>query len=233
MSLPDKPFFAHPSACIDDPCEIGEGTTIWHFCHVCAGARIGGGCVLGQNVFVAGGAIIGHGARIQNNVSIYDGTVIEDDVFLGPSAVLTNVLNPRAQIDRRALVDVTRIRRGATIGANATVVCGITIGRYAFVGAGAVVTRDVPDYALVTGVAARRTGWMSRHGHKLVPARGRGRGRGHGDDGYLLCPESGYRYERSGDGVRCLDLDEDAPLPTLRAVGARHYRELFESANDE
>lgn len=215
MIPPGNAYFAHPSACIDEPCAIGEGTRIWHFCHVCAGARIGRSCVLGQNVFVAGGAVIGDGVRIQNNVSVYDGTLIEDDVFLGPSAVLTNVVNPRASIDRRAFLDATRIRRGATIGANATVVCGVTVGRHAFVGAGAVVTRDVPDYALVTGVPARRTGWMSRHGHKLVASR----------DGLLCCPESGYRYERRGDVVRCLDLDEDAPLPAPRAPAARRYRE--------
>jgi UDP-2-acetamido-3-amino-2,3-dideoxy-glucuronate N-acetyltransferase len=226
MSAAAPPFFAHASACIDEPCAIGEGTRIWHFCHVCAGATIGRACVLGQNVFVAGGAIVGSGVRIQNNVSLYDGTVVEDDVFIGPSAVLTNVINPRAQIDRRALIDATRLRRGATIGANATIVCGVTIGRHAFVGAGAVVTRDVPDYALVTGVAARRTGWMSRHGHKLVRARGDA-------GGQLRCPESGYRYERDGDAVRCLDLDEDAPLPAPRAAGARRYRALPEPADSE
>lgn len=221
-----RPFFAHESAYIDEPCAIGEGTRIWHFCHLCAGARVGRGCVLGQNVFVAGGAVIGDGVRIQNNVSVYEGTVIEDDVFIGPSAVLTNVLNPRAAVDRRAMLDATRIRRGATVGANATVVCGVTIGRHAFVGAGAVVTRDVPDYALVVGVPARRTGWMSRHGHRLVPAGA----------GLFRCPESGLRYERAGDAVRCLDLDEDAPLPPSggaggeagRIAGALHYRDADE-----
>ena len=204
-----RPYFAHESAYLDEPCSIGEGTRIWHFCHVAAGARVGRGCVLGQNVFVAGGVVIGDRVRIQNNVSIYDGTVIEDEVFLGPSAVLTNVLNPRAAVDRRGMVDATRIRRGATIGANATIVCGVTIGRHAFVGAGAVVTRDVPDYALVVGTPARRTGWMSRHGHRLVAAGG----------GLLRCPESGLRYERAGDVVRCLDLDEDAPLPAPAPLG--------------
>ncbi|MGK3999733.1 acyltransferase [Sorangium sp. So ce1024] len=215
MSQSGRPYFAHASACIDEPCDIGEGTKIWHFCHVSAGARIGRACVLGQNVFIAGSAVIGDGVRIQNNVSVYDGTLVEDDVFLGPSAVLTNVINPRAQIDRRAFLDGTRLRRGATVGANATIVCGVTIGRHAFVGAGAVVTRDVPDYALVTGVPARRTGWMSRHGHKLVAS----------SDGLMRCPESGYRYERRGDVVRCLDLDEDAPLPAPRAAASRRYRD--------
>ncbi|WP_437673382.1 acyltransferase [Sorangium sp. So ce131] len=223
MSPLDQPFFAHATACIDQPCTIGEGTRIWHFCHVAAGARIGRGCVLGQNVFVAGSAVLGDGVRVQNNVSVYDGTVIEDDVFLGPSAVLTNVVNPRAAIDRRAFLDRTILRRGATVGANATVVCGVTIGRHAFIGAGAVVTRDVPDYALVTGVPARRAGWMSRHGHKLVASR----------DGLMRCPESGYRYERRGDVVRCLDLDEDAPLPAPRAAAARHYRDVHTPEDED
>ncbi|MCC6552435.1 MAG: N-acetyltransferase [Polyangiaceae bacterium] len=215
------PYLAHPTACIDEPCHIGEGTRIWQFCPVCAGARIGKGCVLGQNVYVASTAVLGDGVRVQNNVSIYDGTVVEDDVFIGPSAVLTNVLNPRARIDRRAFYDQTRVRRGATIGANATILCGITIGRHAFIGAGAVVTRDVPDYALITGVPGRRTGWMSRHGHKLVSA----------GKGILRCPESDHRYERHGDALRCLDLDEDAPLPggSGRIAAARHYRDLADA----
>jgi UDP-2-acetamido-3-amino-2,3-dideoxy-glucuronate N-acetyltransferase len=217
--MSERAFFAHASACVDEPCSIGEGTQIWHYCHVMVGARIGRGCVLGQNVFVAGAAVIGHGVRIQNNVSVYDGTVIEDDVFLGPSAVLTNIENPRAQIRRRALFARTLLRRGATVGANATVVAGVTVGRYAFVGAGAVVTRDVPDYALVLGVPGRRAGWMSRHGHRLLPEQ-------KGVSGILLCPESGYRYELCGGQVRCLDLDEEAPLPEERAVGAEPYRAL-------
>ena len=199
-----RPYFAHASACIDEPCDIGEGTRIWHFCHVMTGARIGARCVLGQNVFVAGGAELGDDVRVQNNVSIYAGTIIEDDVFLGPSCVLTNVTSPRAEIDRRAHFEVTRVRRGATIGANATIVCGVTIGRYAFIGAGSVVTRDVPDYALLVGVPARRVGWMSRHGHKLPPP---------GADGLMICPESGLRYELRESRVRCIDLDEAAPLP--------------------
>src|SRR5271170_3613011 len=141
------PFFAHPSATVDEPCEIGEGTKIWHYGHVMSGARVGRGCVLGQNVFVAAGAVVGDRVRVQNNVSVYDGVVVEDDVFLGPSCVLTNVSNPRAGVRRRGQFEMTRIRRGATLGANATVVCGLTVGRHAFIAAGAVVTADVPDYA--------------------------------------------------------------------------------------
>jgi UDP-2-acetamido-3-amino-2,3-dideoxy-glucuronate N-acetyltransferase len=202
-------FFAHPSACIDEPCEIGAGTRVWHFCHVGAGARIGRACVLGQNVFVAGGAVVGDRVRVQNNVSIYDGVEIEDDVFLGPSCVLTNVTNPRAGIDRRGRFESTRIRHGATIGANATVVCGVTIGRHAFVAAGAVVTHDVPDYALILGVPGRQGGWMGRHGERLAPDGSR-------PPGAWVCPASGFRYQEEGRVLRCLDLDEEAPLPDRR-----------------
>lgn len=209
--------FVHPSAFVDQPCSVGEGTQIWHFCHVMAGATIGRGCVLGQNVFVAGGVVVGNGVRIQNNVSLYEGTLVEDEVFLGPSAVLTNVENPRAAIRRRALFARTLIRRGATVGANATIVCGVTIGRHAFIAAGAVVTRDVPDYALVTGVPGRQRGWMSRHGQRLLPAKGEAR---------LTCPESGLRYALEGGVLRCLDLDEDAPLPDDQREGSIAYRTL-------
>jgi len=149
-------------------------------------------------------------------VSIYTGAEIEDDVFLGPSCVLTNVTNPRSQINRHSLYETTRLRRGATIGANATIVCGVTVGRYAFVGAGAVVTKDVPDYGLVLGNPGRVVGWMSRHGHRLNP----------GPDGLMVCPESGFRYKEVAPGVvRCLDLDEESPLPPEMAQGARSYRE--------
>lgn len=194
--------FVHPSSVVDEPCVIGRGTKIWHFCHVSANATIGERCNLGQNVFVAGGVVIGNNVKIQNNVSIYTGTVIEDDVFLGPSCVLTNVSNPRSQIVRHSLYERTVLRRGASVGANATIVCGTTIGRYAFVAAGAVVTKDVPDYALMVGVPARKAAWMSRHGHRLA------------DDGsgVLVCPESGFRYAEQGGALRCLDLDEEAPL---------------------
>jgi UDP-2-acetamido-3-amino-2,3-dideoxy-glucuronate N-acetyltransferase len=210
-------YFKHESAYVDDPCEIGEGTRIWHFCHIQRGARIGPGCSFGQNCNVAQDVVIGANVKVQNNVSIYTGTVIEDDVFLGPSCVLTNVTNPRSQVNRHALYERTLLRRGCSIGANATVVCGVTVGRYAFVGAGAVVAGDVPDYALVLGVPARRTGWMSRHGHRLHPP---------GADGVMVCPESGLRYRETAPGVlRCLDLDEDAPLPAELAVGQRPYQE--------
>lgn len=206
----------HESAYVDAPAEIGEGTAIWHFCHVQPGARIGRGCSLGQNVNVGNDVVIGDNVKIQNNVSIYTGAVIEDDVFLGPSCVLTNVTNPRSQVNRKGLYETTRFRRGATVGANATIVCGITLGRYCFVAAGSVVTKDVPDYALVVGNPARPLGWMSRHGHRL-----------HLDEaGEGTCPESGFRYRQDGDTLRCLDLDEDAPLPDALRVGALSYDSL-------
>ena len=151
-------YFAHPTAIIDQPCEIGDGTKIWHFAHIMAGARIGRRCIFGQNTMVADGVTIGDNVKVQNNVAIYTGTVIEDDVFLGPSCVLTNVSNPRSQVVRHTLYERTIIRRGATVGANATIVCGITLGRYCFIAAGAVVSRDVPDYALMMGVPAQPKG---------------------------------------------------------------------------
>lgn len=211
--MPD--YFVHESAYVDDGAQIGAGSKIWHFCHVMPGAVIGRKCVLGQGVNVDNGAVIGNNVKIQNNVSIYTGVVIENDVFLGPSCVLTNVTNPRSQVNRHALYEKTLLRRGCTIGANATIVCGIIVGRYAFVGAGAVVTRDVPDYALMLGNPARQKGWMSRHGHRL----------GNPDkEGVMRCPESGFRYREATPGViRCLDLDEDAPLPSDLAVGSKVY----------
>jgi UDP-2-acetamido-3-amino-2,3-dideoxy-glucuronate N-acetyltransferase len=166
-SPPDIGYWAHPTAVVDQPVTIGAGTRIWHFCHVMAGARIGARCVLGQNVFVASRAVLGDGCKIQNNVSLYDDVELDDDVFVAPSAVFTNVINPRAFIERKHEYQKTRVGRGASIGANATVVCGHDIGAYAFVGAGAVVTRDVPAHGLVTGVPARQAGWMCRCGVRL------------------------------------------------------------------
>ena len=201
----DRDHFVHPSACVDEGARVGAGTKIWHFSHVMKGARIGTRCVIGQNVNIDAAAI-GDNVKIQNNVSVYAGIVVEDDVFLGPSCVLTNVTNPRSQINRHALYESTVLRRGCTVGANATIVCGVTIGRYAFVGAGAVVTRDVPDYALMLGNPARQAGWMSRHGHRLGDPNAHG---------VMRCPESTYRYRRGDDGtLSCLDLPEDEPLPS-------------------
>jgi UDP-2-acetamido-3-amino-2,3-dideoxy-glucuronate N-acetyltransferase len=211
-------YFVHESSYIDEGAEIGKGTKIWHFSHILRGAKIGEHCNLGQNVSIAGGTVIGNHVKVQNNVSVYEGTVIEDDVFLGPSCVLTNVTNPRSQVLRKSLYEKTLIRRGASIGANATVVCGITIGRYAFIAAGAVVAKDVPDYALMIGVPARQKGWMSRHGHVLKDPD---------PDGIYACPESGLRYKEAEQGIlRCLDLDEDAPLPEALATGKVFYRDL-------
>lgn len=211
-------YFVHKSSYIDEGATVGKGTKIWHFCHVLSGSKIGEGCSFGQNCCVSPGVVIGNNVKVQNNVSIYEGTVIEDDVFLGPSCVLTNVTNPRSQILRKALYERTLLRRGCSIGANATVVCGITIGRYAFVGAGAVVARDVPDYALMIGVPARQKGWMSRHGHIL---------RNPDATGIMTCPESGLRYQEVEAGVlRCMDIDEEAVLPPDLAVGKVLYDNL-------
>ena len=209
-------YFSHESSYIDEPCSIGDGTRIWHFCHIMSGAIIGDNCIIGQNVNISQGVEIGCNVKIQNNVSVYTGTQIEDDVFLGPSCVLTNVTNPRSQINRHDLYERTLIRRGATIGANATIVCGVTIGRYAFVAAGCVVTGDVPDYAFIVGVPGRQHGWMSRHGIPLPNP---------GDDGIMKCGESGLLYKLRNDGsVYCLDLDEEASLPDHLKTGSRPYR---------
>jgi UDP-2-acetamido-3-amino-2,3-dideoxy-glucuronate N-acetyltransferase len=165
--MSDSGYYRHPSSFVDDGATVGAGTKIWHFCHVMPGARIGARCVLGQNVYVSGGALVGDDVRIQNNVSIYDGVVLDDHVFCGPSAVFTNVVNPRSEVSRKDQYLPTRVRRGATIGANATIVCGADIGEYAFIGAGAVVRGDVPAHALMLGVPARRRGWMCRCGVRL------------------------------------------------------------------
>lgn len=229
-------YFVHESSYVDNGAIIGKGTKIWHFSHILPGAQIGERCNFGQNVSVAGGTIIGNNVKVQNNVSIYEGTVVEDDVFLGPSCVLTNVTNPRSQVVRRSLYEKTLLRRGCTIGANATIVCGITIGRYAFVAAGAVVSKDVPDYAVMIGVPARQKGWMSRHGHMLKNPDA---------DGIMVCPESSLRYQLSmtdnsksktqnstfTEFLRCIDLDEEAPLPDSLAVGTLFYDDLKYKGN--
>jgi UDP-2-acetamido-3-amino-2,3-dideoxy-glucuronate N-acetyltransferase len=176
----------HPSAIVDAGAQLGEGTRVWHFVHVCGGARIGPGCSLGQGVYVGNDVVIGRNVKIQNNVSVYDGVTLEDDVFCGPSMVFTNVHNPRSAVPRKTEYRKTLVRQGATLGANCTVVCGSTVGRHAFVGAGAVVLHDVPDFAVVVGVPARQIGWMSRHGERLdLPLRG---------NALASCPATGERY---------------------------------------
>lgn len=179
-----KDFFAHETAVIDEGCEIGRGSKIWHFSHLMPGCKLGENCNLGQNVVVSPGVVLGNNVKVQNNVSIYSGVVCEDDVFLGPSMVFTNVINPRSAVNRRDQYQRTVVKKGASIGANATIVCGNDIGRYAFIGAGSVVTKAVPDYALVIGNPARQSGWMSEFGHKLV----------FGANGRARCPESGDEY---------------------------------------
>ncbi|MDX1642612.1 MAG: acyltransferase [Balneolaceae bacterium] len=209
-----KNVFIHESAWVDSPATIGEGTKIWHYSHISSGASIGKNCTFGQNVFVGNDVKIGNSVKVQNNVSIYTGCELEDEVFLGPSCVLTNVTNPRSQVNRQNLYEKTRFKRGATIGANATVVCGITIGRYAFIGAGSVVTKDVPDYALMVGNPASKKGWMSRHGHVL---------KSKDKDGFLVCPESGLRYEEREGILKCIDIDEDEELPEDLSTGEKPY----------
>lgn len=217
-------YFKHETAVVDRECVVGEGTRIWHFCHVQSGSQIGEQCVLGQNVYVSGGVVIGNHVKIQNNVSVYEGTRIEDYVFLGPSCVLTNVTNPRSEVNRHSLYEPTLLRRGCSIGANATIVCGITIGLYAFIGAGAVVVENVPDYALVLGVPGRQMGWVSRHGLPL---------REPGEDGVMKCPETGLRYRETEPGVlRCLDIGEDEPLPEEYSVGSRSYDDIVHGDPD-
>ncbi len=187
--MSDAPI-VHESAYVDDGARIGPGTRIWHFCHVMGGAVIGERCSLGQNVVVMNGVRIGNNVKIQNNVSVYEGVVLEDDVFCGPSMVFTNVINPRSHVTRKHEYKTTRVNRGASIGANATIVCGVTLGEYAFIGAGAVVVRDVLPYALVAGVPGRRIGWMCQCGERLP------------DAGAGTCPACGTTYERHGEGIR-------------------------------
>ena len=190
------PTTIHPTAIVDDGATLGEDCRVWHWVHISAGARIGARCSFGQNVYVGNDVVIGSNVKIQNNVSVYDAVTLEDDVFCGPSMVFTNVYNPRAAVVRKDEYRRTLVRRGATIGANATIVCGVTVGRHAFVGAGAVVQKDVTDFALMVGVPARQIGWMSRHGERLaLPLRG---------EAQAECPHSGDRYRLSGDRVELI-----------------------------
>lgn len=181
-------YFVHETAVIDPGCRIGEGTKIWHFSHLMTGCKVGNNCNIGQNVVISPQVVLGNNVKVQNNVSLYTGVICEDDVFLGPSCVFTNVINPRSFINRKEEFRVTLVKRGATVGANATIVCGNTIGEYAMVGAGAVITKDVPPYALMAGNPARQTDWVSEYGHKLVLD----------EQGEAICPESGKHYLLKG-----------------------------------
>ena len=187
----EKEYFVHETAVIDDGCRIGKGTRIWHFSHIMTGSEIGENCNIGQNVVVSPGVTLGKNVKVQNNVSIYTGVICEDDVFLGPSMVFTNIVNPRSAIVRKHSYVSTIVEKGASIGANATIICGNKIGKYAFIGAGAVVTKEVKPYALVIGNPARQTGWMSEFGHKLL----------FDSEGIAVCPESGERYKFTNGSV--------------------------------
>jgi len=190
MIAMDKEYFAHETAVIDEGCKIGRGTKIWHFSHIMSGSEVGEMCNIGQNVVISPGVKLGSNVKVQNNVSIYTGVICEDDVFLGPSMVFTNIINPRSAVIRKDRYVSTIVEKGASVGANSTIVCGNRIGAYSFIGAGAVVTRDVKPYALVVGNPARQTGWMSEYGHKLI----------FNEQGYATCPESGENY-RIQDGI--------------------------------
>lgn len=190
-----KEYFAHETAVLDNGCQIGANTKIWHFTHVMPNAIIGENCVIGQNVMIANRVILGNGVKVQNNVSVYEGVTCEDNVFLGPSMVFTNVINPRAFIERKNEFRATLVRRGATIGANATIVCGHTIGCYAMVGAGAVVTHDIPDYAMVTGIPAKQVGWVSEAGCRLE----------FDETGHAICPETGQKYQLYDNQVKRIE----------------------------
>lgn len=187
----EKDYFVHSTAVIDDGCRIGTGSKIWHFSHLMAGCVIGNNCNIGQNVVISPGVILGNNVKVQNNVSVYTGVTCDDDVFLGPSCVFTNVVNPRSAINRHGSFAKTRVGKGATIGANATIICGHDIGAYAFIGAGAVVTKNVPSYALLVGNPARHTGWMSEYGHRL----------NFDGNGMAVCPESGQKYRIEKNNV--------------------------------
>jgi UDP-2-acetamido-3-amino-2,3-dideoxy-glucuronate N-acetyltransferase len=203
-ALPSDPSI-HPTAVVDPSAELGPGVRIWHFCHVMAAARLGAGSMLGHACFVGRGVAIGRGVRVQNHVSLFEGVELEDDVFVGPSAVFTNVENPRANVDRKSEYLRTRVRRGATIGANATILPGVTLGEFCFVGAGAVVREDVPAHALVLGVPARPAGWVSRRGERLVFA-----------DNVAFCPVTGERYELTAGGV---ELRDERASPIASSAG--------------
>ncbi|RKX69391.1 N-acetyltransferase [candidate division TA06 bacterium] len=190
--MTQKDYFCHETAIIDNDCKIGKGTKIWHFSHIMSGCKIGESCNIGQNVVVSPNVVLGKNVKVQNNVSIYTGVICEDDVFLGPSMVFTNVINPRSAVNRRGQYAKTIVKKGATIGANSTIVCGHNIGRYAFIGAGAVVTKNVPDYALVIGNPAKQTGWMSEYGHKL----------NFDENNIAICPESKEKYILKNNTVK-------------------------------
>lgn len=192
--MAESEYIVHQSSYVDEPCEIGRGTKIWHFSHIMKNCRIGANCNIGQNVVISPDVVIGNNVKIQNNVSVYTGCILEDDVFCGPSMVFTNVTNPRSHVIRRDEYKTTLVKRGASFGANSTIVCGTTIGRYAFIGAGAVVTRDVPDYALVFGNPARLQGWMCGCGIRLSLARADAKG-------VARCSACGLAYIRQGEGV--------------------------------
>lgn len=188
-------YFAHESAIVDDGCNIGNGTKIWHFSHIMSNCTIGEKCNIGQNVVISPDVVLGNNVKIQNNVSIYTGVICEDDVFLGPSMVFTNVINPRSAVNRRGQYSKTLVKKGASIGANATIVCGHDLGRYCFIGAGSVVTKEVPDYALIVGNPGRRIGWMSKFGHRL----------NFDENNIAICPESGEKYKLENNKVTALN----------------------------
>ena len=193
MEKMEKGYFVHPTAVVDEPVEIGDQTQIWHFSHIMPGAKIGKNCIIGQNVFIASGAILGNNIKVQNNISLYDNVVLEDDVFCGPSMVFTNVFNPRSFISRKKEFRRTLVKRGATIGANATIVCGNTLGEFAFIGAGAVVTKDVPNHALVYGNPCKVKGWVCQCAEEIIFRTGK-----------AVCKACGKRYKKDRDGVRLI-----------------------------